>query len=201
MVAASVAAVVAVVIWRLLRGWDGWEPARVALAAGAVLVPPAIALWMMLGPLAGGWAARAGTPPSLLAASPRPTTSNAPIVLPDQATFSGSADLIQSSTEGATLTTSGKTDGETPLSVTVALDGDQEPSGFFVRTGSVRLVPPDGAAVYRGPVSGIDDGILHARLSDGFGDVIDVSVQMQISGGKVQGQLSIGTVQTRGVAA
>lgn len=199
--AASIAAVVAVIIWRLLRGWDGWEPARVALAAGAVLVPPALAVWMAFGPLAGGWAARAGTPQSLLIASPRPSANTPTIVLPDRATFSGSANLDRGEGEAATLTTSGRTSGATPLSVTVALDGEQEPDGFIVRAGSVRLVPPDGAAVYRGQVSGVDEGVLRARLSDGFGDVIDVSVQMSISDGGVRGQLAIGTVESQGVAA
>ena len=201
MLAASVAIALTVVIWRLLRGWDRWAPARVALAAGAVLVPPALAVWMVFGPLAGGWAARAGTPRSLLVAAARSSASAKTIVLPDRATFSGSANLNQGSGEAATLTTTGTTSGETPLSVTVALDGDQESNGFFVRSGSVRLVPPDGAAVYRGQISGVDDGILQARLSDGFGDVIDVSVQMSISEGNVLGQLAIGTVESRGVAA
>jgi hypothetical protein len=200
-IGASMAAVVAVVIWRLLRGWDAWEPARVALAAGAVLVPPALAVWMAFGPLAGDWAARAGTPPSLLAASPRPSANAPTIVLPDRARFSGSASLDQGQGEAATLTTSGRTSGVTPLSVTVALDGEQEPDGFIVRSGTVRLVPPDGAAVYHGQVGGVDQGVLRARLTDGFGDVIDLSVQMSISDGSVQGQLAIGTVESRGVAA
>jgi sulfoxide reductase heme-binding subunit YedZ len=201
LVAASVAAVAATVIWRLMRGWEGWEPARAVLAAGVVIVPPALAVWLVFGPLATGWAERAGTPTRLLATTTHKTSRVTTIVLPDSAAFSGSANLEGGAGEAATLATSAHTTGGLPLSLSVQLDGQQEEEGFFVRSGSVRLVPPDGAAVYRGRVTGVDGGVLQARLSDGLGDVIDLSVQMSISEGRVQGQLAIGTVASRQVPA
>jgi methionine sulfoxide reductase heme-binding subunit len=199
--AASVALVAATVIWRLLRGWDGWEPARAMLAAGVVVVPPALAVWLVFGPLAAGWAERAGTPPSLLAATTHGTSRVTTIVLPDRAVIAGSANLDQGTGEAATLATSAHTTDGVDLSLSVQLDGEQEPQGFLVRSGSVRLVPPDGAAVYRGSVSGVDEGVLRARLSDGFGDVIDLAVQMSISDGRVTGQLAIDAVSSRQVPA
>lgn len=199
--AAAVALVAAAVIWRLLSGWDGWEPARAMLAAGVVVVPPALAVWLLFGPLAAGWAERAGTPPSLLAATTHTTSRATTIVLPDRAVIAGSASLDQSAGEAATLTTSAHTTDGMDLSLSVRLDGEQEPQGFLVHSGSVRLAPPDGAAVYRGSVSGVDEGVLRARLSDGFGDVIDLAVQMSISDGRVTGQLAIDAVSSRQVPA
>ena len=202
LVVASISAVAAATLWRVLSGWNRWEPARTVLAAGAVVVPPALAAWMLFGPLAAGWAVRSGTPPSLLAASSQPTSASAPaIVLPDRAAFSGSARIESADGSAATLATSARTADRTPLKLSILLDGVQEEGGFEVRSGTVRLVPPEGAATYRGAVTGLDEGVLRARLSDGFGDVIDLAVQMSISGsGQVQGELAIGTVSSEASA-
>ncbi|MGA9161348.1 MAG: ferric reductase-like transmembrane domain-containing protein [Actinomycetota bacterium] len=204
LVAVSVGTVLAAVVWRVISGWDRWEPARVLLVAGAVLVPPALAVWMIAGPLRGGWALRAGTPPDLLAAAAAAAAAPSvpTIVLPNQADFSGSASLDNSSTgEAATLSTSAKTTDPAPLSLNISLDGEQEPAGFSVRSGVIRLIPPQGAAAYRGEVTSLDEGTLRARLSDGFGDVIDIAVQMSISAsGQVQGELLIGAVSSSEVS-
>ena len=200
LVGVSVGSVLAAAVWRIARGWDGWEPARVLLVVGAVLMPPALAVWMVTGPLRGGWAVRAGTPTDLLAAAA--ATASAPsvaaIVLPQQADFTGSANLDRASTgEAATLSTSVQTSDQVPLSLSILLDGEQEPEGFSVRSGTIRLIPPQGAATYRGEVTGLDEGTLRARLSDGYGDVIDIAVQMSISAsGQVQGRLLIGAVSS-----
>ena len=143
---------------------------------------------------------RAGTPPDLLAAAPATASaaSVAAIVLPQQADFSGSANLDRASTgEAATLSTSVRTTDPTSLSLSILLDGEQETEGFAVRSGSIRLIPPQGAATYRGEITGLDEGTLRARLSDGYGDVIDIAVQMSISAsGQVQGRLLIGAVSS-----
>jgi methionine sulfoxide reductase heme-binding subunit len=203
LVIVSVASVVAAATWRVLRGWDEWEPSRTLLAAGAVVVPPALAVWMVFGPLSPGWALRSGTPQSLLAASPtRAPVTTPTIVLPDRAAFAGSATIRQGDGGAATLATSARTTNVSPLSLNVLLDGEQQAEGFEVRSGTVRLVPPDGAAAYRGRVTSLDEGVLRARLSDGFGDVIDLAIQMSISGsGQVQGELAIGTISSRAVGA
>ena len=143
---------------------------------------------------------RAGTPTDLLAAAA--ATASAPsvaaIILPQQADFSGSANLDRASTgEAATLSTSVQTTDPTPLSLSILLDGEQETEGFAVRSGTIRLIPPRGAAPYRGQVTGLDEGTLRARLSDGYGDVIDIAVQMSISAsGQVQGEILIGAVSS-----
>jgi hypothetical protein len=202
LVALSVGAVLVAVAWRAARGWTHWEPARVLLVTGAVLVPPALAVWMVTGPLRGGWSVRSGTPPDLLAAAAAAAPSTPAIVLPEQADFAGSANFDRSKTsEAATLSTSAQTTDPAPLSLDILLDGEQEPEGFSVHTGTIQLIPPEGAATYRGKVTSLDEGTLRARLSDGFGDVIDIAVQMSITAsGQVQGELLIGAVATRAVS-
>lgn len=203
LVVASVVAVVGAVAWRVSRGWERWEPARALLIVGAVLLPPSLAVWMVTGPLRAGWATRAGTPPSLVSAAGGQGTSPSTIVLPERAAFSGSADLRRSTAgKAATLATSVRTTGEEPLSLSISLAGEQETEGFEVTSGNIRLFPPQGAATYRGQLSGLEDQTLTARLSDGYGDVIDIAVQMAISStGQVQGQLAIGAVSSVEVGA
>jgi sulfoxide reductase heme-binding subunit YedZ len=62
---ASVAAVLGALAWRLARA-RARIPARLAGAVAAVAVPLALLSWAQQGPLARGWAARAGTPARLL---------------------------------------------------------------------------------------------------------------------------------------
>lgn len=62
---ALTAAVVAAVIVRLANP-STWPGARIAAGSALLLAPLALLLWYATGPAATGWAARAGTPTSLL---------------------------------------------------------------------------------------------------------------------------------------
>lgn len=50
----------------MLEGWS--QPARLAALIGLAVVPALIAVWAIQGPLASGWAEKAGTPPPPAAA-------------------------------------------------------------------------------------------------------------------------------------
>ena len=52
--------------WRIAHGWPDQLRLRTAAAVVSVLLPLAILAWTLSGPLQGGWARRAGTPPSLI---------------------------------------------------------------------------------------------------------------------------------------
>ncbi|HEY7485613.1 MAG TPA: hypothetical protein VH912_14205 [Streptosporangiaceae bacterium] len=64
--------------WRLAAGGPGHEMLRVGAGLGAVIAIAAIGGWAMWGPLAGGWALRAGTPPSLVAGANIADTAGSP---------------------------------------------------------------------------------------------------------------------------
>ncbi len=81
----------------------------------------------------------------------------AALVLPEQADFAGSANIDRSkASEAATLSTSAQTTDPAPLSLDILLDGEQEPGGFSVHSGTVRLIPPRGGGHLprRGHVTG-----------------------------------------------
>ena len=128
-----------------------------------------------------------GTPTKLLkpgvassARSAGPT--EAPLVLPSQANFDGTSEVANSGSS-VTLTVNGKTTGSVPLQLMVTVKGTmQATGGLGVSSGSVELTPPQGAATYRGTVTGLSDGNLLATLDDGHGDTIDVSIALTVPG-------------------
>lgn len=199
LVAGSVAFVVAASGWRLAIGWSSWSPARLGLAAAAVVMPIALAVWMLTGPLRPGWARSAGTPTALL------TTGSSgvgtidgratPLVLPSRSRFEGRAQFNgqQSSGGELTLTVDAKSVEGPALSFHIEVQGVAAGGGgMSVRSGSVVLTPPEGAAAYRGTITGLSGGALTATLSDGHGDKIAVTIPMTIApSGSVSGEASI----------
>jgi sulfoxide reductase heme-binding subunit YedZ len=74
-------AVLVAVVWRLGAVPEDRSVRRSAGAVGTLVSVGVLALWLVSGPLAPGWARRAGTPQPLLTAAraPRPTVTPAPI--------------------------------------------------------------------------------------------------------------------------
>ena len=64
-----VIAVLAAVIARVSAGWPTHLPMRLSALGAAALFPLALVAWLLPGPLASGWAERAGTPTALLASA------------------------------------------------------------------------------------------------------------------------------------
>jgi sulfoxide reductase heme-binding subunit YedZ len=78
-VALCVVAVIAAVVWRLLRAGPRFTALRGLGMAGSVAATGLLVLWMAAGPLQHGWAKAAGTPADLLARSgAAPTSTPAP---------------------------------------------------------------------------------------------------------------------------
>jgi predicted ferric reductase len=72
--------VVGSVWWRLAAAASEWTGVRTAAAALSVAAPLAILTWFAVGPLRPGWAARAGTPASLLGTAAAPPAAAPPAV-------------------------------------------------------------------------------------------------------------------------
>jgi sulfoxide reductase heme-binding subunit YedZ len=198
LVATSVVAVAGAIGWRVAVGWSAWTPPRLAMAMSVVLMPLALVAWMASGPLRAGWARAAGTPTAILTGGTVPaaggTGTAVALVLPSQARFDGSAQLGNPDSAGqVTLTITGQTSGSPRLSLLIQLQGTMSnEGGLSVRTGTVTLTPPDGAAAYQGPLATLSSGGLSANLSDGQGDQIGLTIQMQIApSGTVAGAMAI----------
>ena len=199
LVAGSVVTVVAAIGWRVAVGWSSWSPARLGLVTGALVMPVALAGWMLAGPLRAGWARAAGTPSALLTTSGGGTAAadgrGATLVLPSRSRFEGRAQFSGQQSEGGNLTLSvdaHSIDGPA-LSFHIEVQGVAAGGGgMSVRSGSVVLTPPDGAAAYRGTITGLSEGAITATLSDGHGDQIAVTIPMTIDpSGSASGEASI----------
>lgn len=201
LVAASVAAVGTATVWRLLVGWPRWTVGRAVMLTCLALVPPALGLWALEGPLQPGWAARAGTPANLLPVATTATSRDpvsapsAPLVLPANADIGGTTRLHELGGGNARVVLALETSGASRLGIQVTLRGQQLAQGVAMSSGSVVLTPPQHAAAYRGAVTGLSGGNISASLSDGHGDQIEVLLSLQIApGGATSGQLAIQTI-------
>lgn len=202
LVAASVAAVGAATLWRVVAGWPAWSPGRVIMLGGLVTVPAVLGFWAFAGPLQPGWAPRAGTPASLLrtvaTASSGPTVTvpaAPPLVLPSEGTIQGTTKLHRLSGGQVRVVISVGSMGTPKLEIRIVLEGQQLGEGVSMSSGSVTLTPPQGAAAYRGNVTGLSGGSVAASLSDGHGDEIQLLLALQIdSVGGTSGRMAIQTI-------
>ena len=75
--AVCVIVVIVAVVARATAGWPDHIGARTTALAASALVPLGLLAWLPSGPLAAGWAKRAGTPASLLRASTASASASA----------------------------------------------------------------------------------------------------------------------------
>lgn len=69
--------IVLVAVWiRAVAGWPDHSSVRVSAMLASIAAPLALVFWLPSGPLAAGWATRAGTPASLLAKTTVPAASS-----------------------------------------------------------------------------------------------------------------------------
>ena len=171
--AACVVGVVAALVARLLRDW----PARAGLRLGALALVAASVVgtvaFALQGPLKPGWARRAGTPPTLLAAAQAPVVTRsvsapATVALPFDAALDGTSRQIGSGGDGrarvdiaARIHVAGA-----PLRLGLRLYGRALPGGGLqMVSSSVRLGPDGQAELYRGRVMGLRGDLVVARLT------------------------------------
>jgi hypothetical protein len=202
---ACAVAVVLALLWRITGGWP--DRLRLRLGAGAALASAgiALALWLPSGPLAKGWARRAGTPRTDLAAArvtapfsrpvrPSPAAATAP-------TTAGLAGQITQSTtpDGAAIVRFRLVLDRGDLSaLSVELNGRALPGGgISLDHGTVRLGTATDPARLHGPVASLQGGDLEASLSGANTASLILSLALNIdrATGRVRGSARIRPAQ------
>jgi len=212
MLALDVACMLAVLIatwWRLGAGSPVWTAARRGAVVATMLVPVAIAVWTVAGPLQVGWARTAGTPTKLLAAasgsSTAPRSGNRSASsdrhLPSQARFDGT--FAESAADGGgtvNVALHGHLSGTLPLALAIDLRGTPAgDGGLSISGGTVTLGTPSDPQAFRGSVLGIQDGQIRATLSDATGTQIQLVAGIEVNGSSASGQVWMaGTSSTTG---
>jgi Ferric reductase like transmembrane component len=177
---ACVAAVLGCVWWRigasLLAGGH-----RTAAVAASVLVPLAVSVWSITGPLQAGWARRAGTPVALIRSARlgrSPIGSPAP---PFKAQVVGRLTQTALGQTGVvTVTVAARVSKPQHGSLRVTLQGQPLPDGSIeIASGNVAFGPHAAPTLYDGAVLVAPDGRLVSRVTGGR-QPLDLRLQLTV---------------------
>jgi hypothetical protein len=204
--------VVLVAVWiRAAAGWPDHSGIRASAVLASIAAPLALVAWLPNGPLAAGWAKRAGTPPSLLArtsAGASSFVSSGPSASGAGASPSGgrsstapsafnaqvSGTVNQSQLSGGRVQVELKLTiaGQSLRALDVRIDGRPLSGGGVALSSSVVTLGTSASpSLYRGRITGLEGTNIAARLSSPQGSLALVT-QLQIDprSGAVTGALA-----------
>jgi sulfoxide reductase heme-binding subunit YedZ len=199
--AVCVLAVVAAVWARVGFGWPAQRRLRGTAVAASVALPAAFLVWLPSGPLASGWAQRAGTPASLLARSGSsasgagsPSAGGSSSTPPALSAFQASV----SGTVTQTTNAGGLAVVEIPLTVAnatlprvdVQITGTQQGSGVAMTSSVVTAGTQANPREYSGAVTSLSGTDIAATVSSGT-HTARIVLTLQISSGTVGGTLEL----------
>ena len=176
--AACVAAVLIAGALRVGAGLRRRAGAR-ALGIGAIVFAPVVlVVWLVSGPLAAGWARKAGTPASALAAATSAQTATTPATTPTSGSAASgtfAATGFDAAVHGTLHESSRDANGEIVVSLTGSLSAGAQGQvdveltgtplaggGVSMRSGTVTL--SDGTSSYRGDVVGLGEAQVLADM-------------------------------------
>lgn len=199
--AACLAAVLVAIGWRVVAATPPGMGRR--LAASALGIGPiALVVWLAAGPLSGNWAARAGTPASLLASvgtgpagtTTTTTTQGSGLDAPFSARLSGALHQHVSGESGLAsvdmrLGMSGGASGTLDVTIT----GQPLANGGVAMTqGSVSLGPRTDPSLYTGRITGLQGSriVASAQSSDGAAVQLTIDLSIDQGSGAVSGTVN-----------
>jgi methionine sulfoxide reductase heme-binding subunit len=199
-----VAVVLVAVAARVSAGWPEHLPARLSALGAAALLPLGLVAWLPSGPLASGWARRAGTPPALLAAAhaqaapaARPAAGGAarPAGRPVSVTarFRGRVRQEELGPGAAAVDISLVVADPRLRHVHIRIEGRGIPGGGVDMSDSqVSAGPTSNPDRYSGHVTALAGPTIRARASDATGTTLLIVAQLQDqgAGGAAAGVLS-----------
>jgi sulfoxide reductase heme-binding subunit YedZ len=199
---ACVIVVILAVAARTMAGWPDHLGVRTTGLVSCVALPIALLVWLSSGPLAAGWAKRAGTPASVLAAaSGTPVsattsgTGSSGASAPANASFSSSVQgkVTQSSAGGlAQIHIVLFVSGQRLSALHILIEGQPINGGGVQMTrSSVTLGPASDPHQYRGSVTGLQGTTIAASVRDAAGHSYNLVAQLQLD---QQSQSASGTV-------
>jgi hypothetical protein len=189
--AACVIVIIVAVTARATAGWPEHSGARISALAASAFVPLGLLVWLPAGPLAAGWALRAGTPPALIAAG---SSASASTSSPD---VTGTLHELRLPGGLTRLDIALRIGGNHLTRLNIQIDGQPIPGGGVQMSSSaVTLGTSSDPAAYRGSVVALDGSNVHARVRSGDGGHLGLIAQLAISPGTsaVSGSLVIRTL-------
>jgi hypothetical protein len=200
--------VIVAVVARAVAGWPDHLGARVTALAASALVPVGLLAWLPSGPLAAGWAARAGTPNSLLARAQPAGTHDSAVSGATATPSNRPASSTRFTTDvGGTLRQGQTASGSAEVNITLsaraqrlsALDihlfGAPLPGGGIqMQTSEVTLGTGADPTAYRGTVVALEGSNIAALVHDRRGRSLRLVAKLTIdpATGNATGTLSAG---------
>lgn len=194
---ACAATVVAAGGWRLTSGWPQASPRslRPAIIGTSAAASIGLGIWLVQGPLAPGWASRAGTPASLLqpaSASAAPTAPAQTDAFPSPPFTSPLSGTIKNQTDSdagdTVITLNAVLSQANDAQLTVVLHGQPLPSGgVSLTSGRVELGTKQAPAAYQGSVQDLSSGQLVADLSNSEGRSLRLVADLKTTSDTVTG--------------
>jgi sulfoxide reductase heme-binding subunit YedZ len=206
-----VVVILTAVVARVTAGWPAHLPTRLGALGVAALFPLGLVAWLLPGPLASGWALRAGTPPALLAAAHGGVA----------ATGRGAAAASGSAAAGRSLAVSARFRGRVrqeelgpgaavvDISLVVAdrslrhvhirIEGQAIQGGGVDMTDSqVSAGPASNPGRYTGHVTGLSGPTIQANVADATGAAVNIAAELQAQGrnGSASGILTARSAST-----
>jgi Ferric reductase like transmembrane component len=193
--AVCVTAVLLATSLRLAAGLADHAGARRVGFAAWAFAPVVLAIWVVSGPLASGWARRAGTPASVLAAAQPAAATAAPAAVPPttpapratgslasgiQADFSGTFHQTSPDAQGEIVVSLvGQGSAGAGVGVDVELRGHPvRGGGVSLERGTVTLSGGTGGDEFTGAVVGLQDQAIVADVVDAGGQRLQVTLNV-----------------------
>jgi len=190
-----IAAAWTAVFVRVMRAAPG---PRLASFGALAAVPVALLIWLPQGPLAKGWARRAGTPAHLLLASDvtKPSAARAPVAPPFRPPFSGYLGGTIAESSGASgiaeIDLSMRITGGADARAEVVLEGTPAPSGgVSVQSSRVTLGPASDPRRYRGHVVLLNGQDVKAEATDAAGHTVRADFRLVLEQTRLEGTVSV----------
>jgi sulfoxide reductase heme-binding subunit YedZ len=170
------------------------QPLRIGAAAAAALAAVALGIWLPQGPLAPGWARRAGTPADVLAAfSPRRPARTAapdPLARSFSATLAGRVDNGTSADGVAVADLRMKLQGGPRAVLRLRLGGRSlSGGGLQMDRSAVTFGPPRDPARFSGRVQSLRDDVLSALVGSRDGRAVRLTVALRLQGDRIDGRV------------
>ncbi len=168
-----IGAVILALWWRLATGWPEHAGVRISALLASIVAPIVLVAWLTSGPLAAGWARKAGTPASLLAHVAATPTTTAPPATGGSAPGAAAATTLPSPPFSATLSgtisqSNPGADGRVTVRLAMTMSGGAtgdlvidligtplQDGGVLLDTSAVSIGPAGQPALYRGSVSSL----------------------------------------------
>lgn len=191
----SVIVMIVAVVSRVTSGWPDHAGGRLTALIASALVPLGLLVWLPSGPLAAGWARKAGTPASLLRVAATTAASSS-----SSNSAAASSSAVRAAVRAFTARASGTIsqgqlgNGLASVDISLSLAGQRlstlkihlegEPldgGGIQMTASSVALGSRSTPSQYRGTVTSLSGTDIAAQVSDGNGNRLTVNARLALN--------------------